>query len=52
MAAPSTDGGSQITSYQLQIMLPGSSNWQTVLGENGANLILEYTLTNEKVKPS
>ena len=47
ITAPQSDGGSQITSYQLQIMLPGQQNWITVLGEENSNLQLNYTLTNE-----
>jgi hypothetical protein len=52
MAPPASDGGSQITSYQLAIMLPGADEWSVVLGETSNSLVLEYTLTTDDLQPS
>jgi len=45
MAAPSSNGGSQITSYQMQVRFSDKEDWKIVMGEEpGLNLQLIYTV--------
>ena len=44
MSAPTSDGSSQVTSYQLQIRFDDSQDWNTVMGASTPNLILIYNV--------
>lgn len=45
MTAPTSNGGDQIISYQLQVKYSILDDWTTVLGESTYNQDLTYTLT-------
>ena len=52
IAPPADDGGAQIRSYQLQIMLPHDHDWRTVMGLTGLNLETTFDVTNKDLLPS
>lgn len=52
MTEPVSDGGAQISDYELQLLLPKTDKWLTVQGgESHSSTLLNYTVTSQQVKP-
>jgi hypothetical protein len=53
MTEPVSDGGAQISDYELQLLLPKTDKWLTVQGgESHSSTLLNYTVTSQQVRPS